>query len=239
MNLKSIGESLKHAIFVEEPDSAAGPSPVQPPVSNAPPPGSMPAARPAQITSPVMTSSTTLPAATSVNPELAGEDPAGVSRILESLRAKTDFEKTDVGLQLADHLSPLNDLPLSDAQKLGVALKAGAKEGLTGAKILSTLSALKAQLQQEQTAFNNSVNRAMADEVDSRRAKIQEEANKQDDLKSKIADSQRVQSDLSTEMINAQSNIQRKQAQFRTAFDSRVVDLDTAISKYSSLLPKG
>ena len=231
MNLKTIGESLKHAIFVEEPDQAAPQDqPIQP---------HAPAYAPAQVTSPVITTSTTLPPAATVNPELAGEDAAGVSQILQSLREKTDFDKTVVGQQLAEHLAPLSDLPLSDAQKLGVALKAGAKEGLTGARILSTLSDLKAKLQQEQVAFNQSVNQAMASEVDSRRAKIQAEANKQAELKAKIAESQKVQSDLSTEMINAQSNIQRKQAQFRTAFDSRAIDLDTTISKYSSLIPKG
>jgi hypothetical protein len=225
MDLKSLGESLKHAIFVEEADQPSTPPPAR--------------VHPAQITSPVMTSTTTLPPSTVVNPALAGEDAAGVSELLEALREKTDFDKTEAGQQLAEHIAPLADLPLSDAQKLGVALKAGQKEGLTGAKILSTLGALKAQLQQEQTAFNHSVELAMAAEVDSRKAKIQAEADKQAELKAKIAESQKVQSDLSTEMINAQSNIQRKQAQFRTAFDSRVVDLDTAISKYSSLLPKG
>jgi hypothetical protein len=231
MDFKSISESLKHAIFVEEPDSTA---PLDPSASMG-----APHDYPAQITTSVITSSTTLPPAATLNPELAGEDAAGVSQLLEALREKTDFDKTEVGQQLAEHIAPLADLPLSDAQKLGVALKAGQKEGLTGARILSTLGALKSQLQQEQAAFNHSVEQAMAAEVDSRKAKIQAEANKQAELKAKIAESQKVQSDLSTEMINAQSNIQRKQAQFRTAFDSRVVDLDTAISKYSSLLPKG
>lgn len=215
MNLKHIGDSIKHSVFEEE-----EPTPPQPVATP----------NPSISYTPPITSTTFTPPT-----ETTGTD-AGIAQFVQALKDKTDFDQTAVGQQLAEHMAPVIDLPISDAQKLGAAIKAGAKDGLTKDKILSTLQSLKAVLDSEQTAFNGAAARMMTSEVDTRKQQIQAEADKQEDLKKQIAASQQTQSELTSAMIDAQADIQRKQAQFQAAYDNRKSDLDAAVGKYTSLL---
>lgn len=221
MNLKHLGDSIKHAVLEEEEPAPSQPVATPTPIASTP-----------YISTPIPSTFTTPPTET---PQATGTD-AGIAQFLQALKDKTDFDQTPVGQQLAEHMAPVADLPISDAQKLGVAIKAGAKDGLTKEKILDTLQGLSSVLVAEKNAFNASADRMMTAEVDSRKQQIQAEADKQEDLKRQIAASQQVQTELTSAMIDAQGSIQRKQAQFQAAYDSRSIDLTAAISKYTSLL---
>jgi hypothetical protein len=67
----------------------------------------------------------------------------------QALKAATDFDKTDVGKQVAKEMKPLEGMPLNESQKIGIALKAGAEEGLTGESIISTIDRILVTLDGE------------------------------------------------------------------------------------------
>ena len=155
-----IPSSIKDAIFEEEPD-AKKPDPVRPPLAQP------------QIHVPFQADPLPTPAYTS--PVAESADSESMSVFAERLKAKTDFDATPVGQQVNEHLVPLDGLPLTEMQKMSAVLKGGAKEGLTGEKIIATLQGLLGVLNTEQEAFHKSVAAATASEVETREKAIQDE----------------------------------------------------------------
>ena len=156
--------------------------------------------------------------------------------IYQLLVTKTNFDNTAVGKQVADHLIPLEGLPLTDAQKMQAVLKAGAKEGLTADKINTTYQDLLGTLPLESKKFNDSVinpaNTALAKKKTSiafLEADIQT-------LEATIAAKREQQSKLSGEIINDQAAIQEKQTTFAAAYNRRDSELKTAIQHTNDIL---
>jgi Skp family chaperone for outer membrane proteins len=118
-------------------------------------------------------------------------------------------------------------------------LKAGARDGLTAEKIISTYQNFQAILKVEESTFTAAMQRAMDDQVAARQKAIEAEASKVKNLEAEITDSRERQSKLSAELITAQTNIQRKQAQFKAALDARATDITAAIQHYTSILQGG
>src|ERR1035437_4829638 len=163
-------------------------------------------------------------------------DQESISVFADRLKAKTDFDATAVGQQVNEHLVPLDGLPLTEMQKMSAVLKGGAKEGLTGEKIIATLQGLLSVLNSEQEAFNASVAAATASGVDTRQKAIEDEVAHAKKLEDQIAESRKKQTDLSAELIAAQTTIERRKAQFKAAFDARSSELQTTINHYQSIL---
>jgi hypothetical protein len=223
-----IPPAVKDAIFEEEPDSkkpTAKPGHPQPQI---PVPFQDPFAIPA--TAPSVPTSTP---AISID---AGADPDSISVFADRLKAKTDFDATPVGQQVNEHLAPLEGLPLTEMQKMSAVLKGGAKEGLTGEKIIATLQSLLGVLNAEQRTFAQSVAAATATEVETREKAIQDEVARAKSLEEQISASRQKQTDLSAELIAAQTNIERRKAQFKAALDARTAELQTTINHYQSIL---
>lgn len=172
----------------------------------------------------------------SPGPEIAGDAASSINAFAQMLKDKTDFDNTPVGQQVKEELMPLEGLPLNETQQMTAVLKAGAKQGLTGQKIVSTLQGLIADLEKENKAFQTTVAAARVKEVDARTEAIQAEADRLKDLESQIALSRQKQGSLSNELITAQSNIQRKEAQFKAAYDARLGELQTSITHYQTIL---
>jgi hypothetical protein len=216
-----IPSSIKDAIFEEEPD-AKKPDPVRPPLAQP------------QIHVPFQADPLPTPAYTS--PVAESADSESMSVFAERLKAKTDFDATPVGQQVNEHLVPLDGLPLTEMQKMSAVLKGGAKEGLTGEKIIATLQGLLGVLNTEQEAFHKSVAAATASEVETREKAIQDEVAHAKSLEDQISVSRQKQTDLSAELIAAQTTIERRKAQFKAAFDARSAELQTTINHYQSIL---
>jgi hypothetical protein len=214
-------DTIKDALFEEEPEapkpSAVRPVPPQP-----------------QIPVPFQASPVAAPAFTLPDSDNGGPD--SISVFADRLKAKTDFDATPVGQQVTEHLAPLEGLPLTEMQKMSAVLKGGAKEGLTGEKIIATLQGLLGVLNSEQQAFNASVATATASEVDTRQKAIQDEVAHAKSLEDQISASRQKQTALSAELIAAQTNIERHKAQFKAAFDARSAELQTTINHYQSIL---
>lgn len=154
----------------------------------------------------------------------------------QALKAATDFDKTDVGKQVAKEMKPLDGLPLNEAQKIGVALKAGAEEGLTGEKIISTLDGILKNLDGERDRFQAQIGGATKTDVDGRKDDIDRMAQQIASLESQITDLRAKQSQASTDMITAQSKLQIKATQFNAAYEARKAELTTSRNHYAEIL---
>jgi hypothetical protein len=216
-----IPSSIKDALFEDEPDPKK-PDAVRPVLAQP------------QVPVPFQVGSVTPPPFTL--PVGGPADSESISVFADRLKAKTDFDATAVGQQVSEHLLPLDGLPLTEMQKMSAVLKGGAKEGLTGEKIIATLQGLLVVLNSEQKAFNTSVAAATASEVDTREKAIQDEVAHAKKLEEEISVSRQKQTDLSAELIAAQTNIERRKAQFKAAFDARSAELQTTINHYQSIL---
>jgi hypothetical protein len=218
-------EKIKDAIFEDEPDATKPDTvkPVHPPQHIPPPFEAAPFAAASTVSAPVIS----IDAAT---------DPDSISVFADRLKAKTDFDATSVGQQVNEHLAPLDGLPLTEMQKMSAVLKGGAKEGLTGQKIIATLQGLLGVLNSEQEAFTTSVAAATASEVETRQKAIQDEVAHAKSLEDQISASRQKQTELSAELIAAQTTIERRKAQFKAAFDARSTELQTTINHYQSIL---
>lgn len=147
--------------------------------------------------------------------------PDGHNTFLDNLKAKTDFDSTPIGQQVREHMVPLDGLPLTEAQKFSAVLKAGAKDGLTGASIVQALQALLAALDQDKTSFDTAIGAKQT------AAKA---------IEDKIADARKTQDDLTTQLVTARSTIESKTAQYQAAYDARKTELQDKINHFSSLL---
>jgi hypothetical protein len=216
-----IPSSIKDAIFEDEPESKK-PDTAR---STVPQP---------QFHDPFQAGPVAVPEYTAPAPQPA--DTESMSVFADRLKAKTDFDATAVGQQVNEHLQPLDGLPLTEMQKMSAVLKGGAKEGLTGEKIIATLQGLLGVLNSEQHSFDNSVATAIASEVDTRQKAIQDEVARAKNLEDQISASRQKQTDLSAELIAAQTTIERRKAQFKAAYDARSAELQTTINHYQSIL---
>lgn len=225
MNLKHLGDSIRHT-FLEDEDVPVAPASVQ----------QAAVGQPYTLATPIsLPAITVLPVAESV-PQTYQESASAENPFTQHLKDCTDFNKTPVGVQVLEHLAPLEGLGLTDAQKFTVVLKAGAKDGLTAEAILKTVAECSARLQSENESFAASSAAFLVKEVESRKKLIQAESDKQEELRQKIAESQQVQNNISTEMVEAQSRNARTQAQFQVAFNTCRNDLDTTLSRYTAIL---
>ena len=220
-------DTIKDAIFEEEPGSKK-PEPVKP----VHPQAQIPVPAPFQA-DPFAAAPAVPMTAMSID---GTADPDSISVFADRLKAKTDFDATPVGQQVNEHLAPLDGLPLTEMQKMSAVLKGGAKEGLTGEKIIATLQGLLGVLTSEQQAFAKSVAVATATEVQTREKAIQDEVARAKDLEAQISASRQKQTDLSAELIAAQTTIERRKAQFKAALDARTAELQTTINHYQSIL---
>jgi len=216
-----IPASIKDAIFEDEPD-AKKPDTVRPPLAQP------------QVHVPFQAEPAATP--TYAIPVAGPADSESMSVFADRLKAKTDFDATPVGQQVNEHLVPLDGLPLTEMQKMSAVLKGGAKEGLTGEKIIATLQGLLGILNSEQEAFSKSVAAATASEVQTREKAIQDEVAHAKNLEDQISASRQKQTDLSAELIGAQTTIERRKAQFKAAYDARSAELQTTINHYQSIL---
>lgn len=211
---------FKHLIF-NEPDAPAKPSPAPAPHTN----GAIPVT---PAWTPVFNADKVVP------PTVDTVD--APNAFLDRLRAKTDFDGSDVGKQLQEHMEPLAGLPLTEAQQMTAALKAGVKDGLTAEKIQTTLQGLLAALDQDKAAFQTALAAATAKEVDARKAAIDEEVKHAKDLEDQITASRQKQSDLSTQLIQAQGAIQTKSSQYDVAYQTRRGELQGKLDHFSQIL---
>lgn len=145
----------------------------------------------------------------------------GPNSFLDRLKAKTDFDSTPIGQQVKEHMTPLEGLPLTESQKFTAVLKAGAKDGLTGAAIIQALQALLATLDQDKASFDTA--------IDAKRNAAKE-------IEAKIAAARAEQDRLTTDLVTAQSGIQTKTAQYEAAYNARKTELQDKISHFSELL---
>lgn len=155
----------------------------------------------------------------------------------QSLKAKTNFDTTDVGKQVAHEMKPLEGIAsLTESDKINIALKAGAEEGLTAEKIIATFDSLLQTLESENSGFQNAVAAATQSGPEAIKAQIQAEADKIVDLEAQITAARAKQSDLSTELIKASTKIQTNTMQFNAAYEARKSELSSAKSHYQSIL---
>lgn len=167
----------------------------------------------------------------------AQADAAGNTIYAQSLKDKTDFDKTDVGKQVAHEMKPLEGIAsLTESDKINIALKAGAEEGLTAEKIIATFDSLLQTLESENSGFQTAVTAATQSGPEAIKAQIQAEADKIVDLEAQITAARAKQSDLSTELIKASTKIQTNTMQFNAAYEARKSELTSAKSHYQSIL---
>jgi hypothetical protein len=186
----SFADKLKHLVLTED-DKALVPPPVNVVVNKAriPTPGAPKVTFQAAPTQ-VFDLSANVPSdARSVasfgiakpgDPVETGQSP---NTFAQTLKYKTDFDNTDIGKQVAHEMKPLEGIAaLSEADKINIALKAGAEEGLTAEKIIATFDSLLQTLESENSGFQNAVTAATQSGPEAIKSQIQAEADKIKDL---------------------------------------------------------
>lgn len=165
------------------------------------------------------------------------EDGQSPNTFAQTLKNKTDFDQTDIGKQVAHEMKPLEGIAsLTEADKINIALKAGAEEGLTAEKIIATFDSLLQTLESENSGFQTAVAAATQSGPEAIKAQIQAEADKIVDLEAQITATRAKQSDLSTELIKVSTKIQTNTMQFNAAYEARKSELISAKSHYQSIL---
>jgi hypothetical protein len=234
LNLKNILPSaVKEALFTSDDPPSAPAAPVAPRVAAS---GTFQQIHPTTAAlAPALAGSGGSGAIGSGTDILAGGDSESLARFASLLRSRTDFDSTPIGQQLQEHLAPLEGLEITEQQRLGAALKAGAKDGLTGDAILATYTQLQAALEQENQSFQKALASATRAEVEDCRAEIAHRAETIKDLEAQIAAIREEQSRMSADMIAAQTRIAERKAQFQAAYTARKTELESAAARYQFL----
>lgn len=165
-----------------------------------------------------------------------GSEPVGLDVFTQALKDATDFDKTDVGKQVAKEMKPLEGLQINESQRIGVVLKAGADEGLTGERIISTLDDLLKALDTERDRFQAQIAAATKTDVDDCKTAIDQIGGQIKSLETQITELRSKQSQMSTDMITAQSKLQIKASQFSAAYEARKADLTNSRNHYAEIL---
>jgi hypothetical protein len=165
-----------------------------------------------------------------------GAETLGLDAFTQALKDATDFDKTDVGKQVAKEMKPLEGLQINESQRIGVVLKAGADEGLTGEKIIATLDGLLKTLDIERDRFQAQIAAATKTDVDDCKVAIDQIGEQIKALEAHITELRNKQSQMSTDMITAQSKLQIKASQFNAAYEARKADLTNSRNHYAEIL---
>lgn len=226
----SILDAVKHAVFEDEPEA-----PHQPAAAS--PTHTAPAAPAAHTVAPVVSFET--PAIestpienTKIRPIESGTVPDD-NEVYKRLLAKTDFESTDIATTIHKFLDPLKviaDAVMPPNVKFKTAvLQASAQAGLTEAGILSAFDHLRAQLEQEQNAFDEKARQFADREIANRQERIAEITNQISQLQQEL-------SNLSGELVEAQGKATHAQTQFTAAAQRRAIEIEQQKAQYASLL---
>jgi hypothetical protein len=157
--------------------------------------------------------------------------------VYKKILAKTDFQSTAVAATIHKYLDPLAAIPMDERMKFKTAVvQAQAQEGLTPEKILATFDGLKVALQNEQESFAATAEQSKGQEITNRQKKVQDVTDAIAAKQREISQLQQQLSQVSTDLVDAQSKIQRAESQFTIAAQRRAVEIDQEKSKYASLL---
>lgn len=162
----------------------------------------------------------------------------GSEQVYKRILAKTDFQATPIAATIHKYLDPLSAISGMDERtrfKTAV-VQAKAQEGLTAEKILATFDGLKVALQNEQESFAATAEATKDQEITDRQKKVQEITDAIAAKQKEIGQLQQRLSQMSTELLEAQSKIQRAESQFTIAAQRRAAEIDQEKAKYVSLL---
>lgn len=219
-------DSIKHAIVEDDPDPKAATKTSTPSPSHTD--AKVPAAVQHESASAMATSA---PAASYQG---LGEE---TEHVYKKILAKTDFQSTAVAATIHKYLDPLAAIPMDERMKFKTAVvQAQAQEGLTPEKILATFDGLKVALQNEQESFAATAQQSKGQEITNRQKKVQDVTDAIAAKQREISQLQQQLSQVSTDLVDAQSKIQRAESQFTIAAQRRAVEIDQEKSKYASLL---
>lgn len=214
----SIFDAVKHAVFEEEPETPSQPGAATTTSGSAHP-----------VTPPTAQASSV---SASALPIAAGAVPDD-DQVYKKLLAKTDFEGSDVAVTIHKFLDPLKviaDSVMPPNVKFRTAvLQASAQAGLNEAAILGAFDRLKAQLQQEQDAFEEKARQFASREVSSRQDRIAQ-------ISTQISQLQQELAGLSGELVDAQGKATRAQSQFNAAVQRRAIEIEQQKAQYAALL---
>lgn len=153
--------------------------------------------------------------------------------VYQRILAKTDFEGTDAAATIHKFLDPLkaiSDTVMPPNVKFKTAVvQAQAQAGLTDDAILSAFDRLKAQLDQEQQAFETKAQQFAAREISDRQARIAQ-------ISSQISELQQELGTLSSELVDAQGKGSHAQGQFSAAVQRRAIEIEQQKAQYAALL---
>jgi hypothetical protein len=216
----SIFDAVKHAVFEDEPEATHIPATAAPTEA--------PSAHPVATSSAAPASFASSPAQPIETGAVPNDDP-----VYKKLLAKTDFEGTDVAATIHKYLDPLkviadSVMPPNVKFKTAV-LQASAQAGLNEAVILGAFDRLKAQLQQEQDAFEEKARQFASREVSNRQDRIAQ-------ITTQISQLQQELAGLSGELVEAQGKATRAQSQFNAAAQRRAIEIEQQKAQYASLL---
>lgn len=222
----SILDAVKHAVFEDEPEAPHQPAAASPTqAASAAPPSVHTVAPISSFEPPSIQSTPVQPIETGT---VSDDD-----QVYKRLLAKTDFEGTDVAATIHKFLDPLRvigDSVMPPNVKFRTAvLQASAQAGLTENGILSAFDHLKAQLQQEEDAFEEKARQFANREVASRQDRISQ-------ISSQISQLQQELANLSGELVEAQGKATHAQTQFTAAAQRRAIEIEQQKAQYASLL---
>ena len=213
-------DSIKHAIIEDDDPKPDLKSQVHPQASSA--------------AAPAATTSSSAP-----RPVLGGQPMSEeVEHVYQRIRAKTNFDSTQIAAVIHKYLDPLVAIPSLDERtrfKTAV-VQAKAQEGLTQEKILATFDGLKVALQNEQESFTASAQATKEREIADRQKRVQEATDEIARKQSEIAELQQQLAEMTGELLGAQSKIQRAESSFAAAVQRRAAEIDQEKAKYASLL---
>lgn len=211
---------LKDAIFTPEPEKI---------VSKAAP------AKPSL--KPVMPAPVTPIDATAINATtMQVDDTASVETFMGILKEKTDFEQTPVGQKVKKHLEPLEGVSLPEDQKMAIALKYLADDGITADGIISTLTDLQSKLVSEKAKFESTLEAARRETVEGPKATIEQLGKDIAGLQLQIETSKKRQNDLAGDMMTSDAKIRRTELNYSVAYEGRLSDLKSLADRYNNLL---
>lgn len=226
----SILDAVKHAVFEDEPEAPHQPAAASPTHGVSAVPATHAVAPAMSFETPSIESQPI--ENTTIQPIESGTVPDD-DPVYKRLLAKTDFEGTEIAATIHKFLDPLkviadSVMPPNVKFKTAV-LQASAQAGLTEAGILSAFDRLKAQLQQEQDAFDEKARQFAGREISNRQERIAEITNQISQLQQELAK-------LSGELVEAQGKATRAQSQFTAAAQRRAIEIEQQKAQYASLL---
>lgn len=169
------------------------------------------------------------PAPNPVANTLVSGTAASSSMAYETLRAKTDFDSTDVGQIVAKYSRPLITVLTDEKLRCKAAAAQAANEGVSKEKILATFDGLKVTLDGENQAFLASANSQENTGITQKQQEIRE-------LSSQMSEIQHQITALGRDVSDAQSHINKVKFDFNAAYSRRLRELENEKSHYVDML---